>query len=706
MNSFTLQRNKTIQQNLDAYIESSKNESLFINSNIQFNNNIWELDIEQKARKTVTRVIFSTFDYATTSQQKMAKQEKKDGRSINFMQEPYLSFAKAYFAITFSTNPTKNVMSAIIALRVLEKALVEMGNNSNPIHIDNNVLSKATEIIKKYYSASLAYRLGQKLGAIAKTLQSNNLVYTLIDWKNQIKRPNDGARVGKEADEKRNKKMPSKAALEAIPEIFHKAQTPYQIMSSSIIALLFCAPNRISEIFLAPVDIQVIQKQKNKDFDSSIDDEEKMYKESYGLRWFPAKGAEPMVKWIIPSMVDTAKKAVQQIIDLTKPAREVALWYEQNPDKLFLPKELEYLRNTHLLNIKEISFILYGIDNTNKDFDKKTSSIHSWLKNNSVLTIMIKGQKHATFRDVEKMLLSLLPKNFPYVNSEIGLKYSQTLIIQRKYEYNHQKDVIMPTLEPFTHQFISDALGARNAKCSLFTIFGYKEQNGAPVKATSHQFRHFLNTLAQKGGASQLDIAKWSGRLDIQQNNAYDHLSADQMLLSLREAVGNEHSMIGPLANIEDIKKKVVISRDEYAILKIRTAHLTEFGVCIHDFAMTPCQLHRNCMSCTEQVCMKGDKKRNDNIRYLKDETKKLLENAKQALQNNYYGSNKWVEHHKATLDRLSQICEILDNPNVPEGSFIQLSHIPTMSSIEQAEKRKEATTNSIQFDEIKKLLS
>jgi len=160
------------------------------------------------------------------------------------------------------------------------------------------------------------------------------------------------------------------------------------------------------------------------------------------------------------------------------------------------------------------------------------------------------------------------------------------------------------------------------------------------------------------------------------------------------------------LANIEDIKKKVVISRDEYAILKIRTAHLTEFGVCIHDFAMTPCQLHRDCMSCTEQVCMKGDKKRNDNIRYLRDKTKKLLENAKQALENDYYGSNKWVKHHKATLDRLNQICEILDNPDVPEGSFIQLSNIPTMSSIEQAEKRKKATTNSIQFDEIKKLLN
>ncbi len=48
---------------------------------------------------------------------------------------------------------------------------------------------------------------------------------------------------------------------------------------------------------------------------------------------------------------------------------------------------------------------------------------------------------------------------------------------------------------------------------------------------------------------------------------------------------------------------------------------------------MTPCQLHRDCMSCTEQVCMKGDTERNNKIRYLRDETEKLLENAKNALE-------------------------------------------------------------------------
>jgi nucleosome binding factor SPN SPT16 subunit len=36
----------------------------------------------------------------------------------------------------------------------------------------------------------------------------------------------------------------------------------------------------------------------------------------------PEKGAEPMVKWIIPSMVDVVKKAINQIREQTKEARK------------------------------------------------------------------------------------------------------------------------------------------------------------------------------------------------------------------------------------------------------------------------------------------------------------------------------------------------------------------------------------------------
>ena len=692
------------QAELDAFIEDSKDESIFLN--IKFDDNIWELYIEQKAKTHVTRAIFSTFHYAQKSQKKMTEDEKKQGgRQIEFMKNPYLDFAKAYFANSFSNNPTKSITNIMSALRIIEKALLEMGDNINPVNIDNNILNKAAEIVKANYAQSTAYRIGQKLEVIASFLTKKNLVNVSIDWRNSIKRPDDTSRVGKEADDNRNKKMPSQAALDAIPEIFNKAKTPYEIMSSSIIAFLFCAPNRINEVFLAPFDIEVFEKIKNDDYDDSKDDKSEEYKEAYGLRWFPAKGANSTIKWVIPSMVDTAKEVIIRLKELTVPAKEVAIWYEKNPNKLFLPQELEYLRNTHLLNIKEMSFILYGIENTNKDFDNKRSSIHRWLKDNSILTTKTKGKKYATYEDIEKAILSLLPDNFPYVSSEIGLKYSETLIIQRRYEYNHQKDVMIPTIKSFDHNFISDALGARSAKYSLFRIFDYKEKNGNLVKATSHQFRHFLNTLAQKGGASQLDIAKWSGRADIHQNKDYDHLSADDMVLMIRDAIGDEDKMTGPLANIDDIKAKVVITRDEYAQLKIPTAHLTEFGVCIHDYTMSPCQLHRDCMNCTEQICMKGDKKRTENIKRVKVETGELLQRAIEEQGDSKAGANRWVEHHSLTFQRWTQLCELLDDPKVPDGSFIQLSNIPVVSPIGQAKLRREADTDSLEFNIFKELL-
>ncbi len=88
---------------------------------------------------------------------------------------------------------------------------------------------------------------------------------------------------------------------------------------------------------------------------------------------------------------------------------------------------------------------------------------------------------------------------------------------------------------------------------------------------------------------SQLDIAKWSGRKDIRQNAAYDHVTPDQMLQKIRDAVGDETQMFGPLA---ELPKRALIPRDEFARLKVPTAHTTDLGFCIHDFTMSPCQLH------------------------------------------------------------------------------------------------------------------
>lgn len=660
------------QENLYRFITMCKNDLTVFGSDLPFENNIWDISsfMEQKGKTKRIAAIFSTYEYASKNTGGKVNEEK-----MVAMKEPFLSFAKAYFRYRFGHNSFKSPGHLLEPLRIVDQALINIKNSSNPNDVDNFVLDEAARITKKHYSKARGYRIGAVLADIGLFLTNKRLIKIPIDWKNPIKRPPDTSRVGKEADEQRNKKMPSKLGLEALPKIFNQASTPYEQLSISLIALLICAPNRINELFLLPYDCEVTQK----DSDGI---------EQYGLRWFPAKGAAPMIKWIIPSMVDVAKEAITRIKTVTAHAREVAQWYEDNPNRVYLSKDIENLRGK-VLSTKEVAYILFGKTQADNDLERFRRVASIWINKNSVPFEKDSNKLVIQFSDLEKRILELLPDRFPYLNEEVGIKFSEALVYQRINEYHSDKGTLIPTVKAISDQLVSDALKTRGNVLSLFEKFGYTENYGSPIEMTSHQFRHWLNTLAQKGGLSQLDIAKWSGRLDIRQNQAYDHISADEMLEMAREAIGNEELMNGPLSNIDDIKKKVVISRDEFARLKVPTAHVTEYGVCIHDFTMTPCQLYRNCMGCSEHFCVKGDLIRTDRIKLRKEETEVLLERAKTAQEDGHFGANRWVESHSMDLEVLANTCEILDNDSIPDGSIIQLSNILSVSPIEQASNRR-----------------
>lgn len=677
------------RKNLDKFITMCRDELSVFGSDLPFDKNVWDLSsyIEQKGGTKRISAIFSTHKFASNEKSRT----KASDENVIAMQDPFLSFAKAYFRYRFGLKSFKQPGQLLEPLRVLEQALININGKADTNTINNYVLDEAVLITKKNYSQARGYRIGATLQNIGKFLADKRLTKVAPDWKNPIKRPSDASRVGKEADDRRNKKMPSEAGLEALPEIFNKASSPYEKLVSSLIALLICAPNRINEVFLLPYDCEVIQK----DTEGT---------EQYGLRWFPAKGAAPMIKWIIPSMVGIAKEAINKIKIVTAQARDIAKWYEKNPDKLYLPKDLEHLRDTEL-DTTEVAYIIYDKNITQKNLKQRKQLAIAWMKNNSV---SFKKDGHnllIQFADLEKKVLGLLPERFPYLNAEIDLKFSEALVLQMTNEYHRDKGTLIPTVSAIRMEIIADALKNRAGMSSLFDHFGYTELDGSPIKMTSHQFRHYLNTLAQKGGLSQLDIAKWSGRIDIHQNKAYDHISANEMLEMIRDAIGNENAMQGPLSNIDDIKKKVVISRDEFARLKVKTAHVTETGVCIHDFTMTPCDHHRNCMGCTEHFCMKGDKERNDRIRKMKIDTEGFLEQAKDAQREGYFGANRWEEYHSWFLDILTNTCDILDDQSVPDGSLIQLSNLSTVSSIDNANRRRDENSKNIQFDKENKTI-
>lgn len=642
-------------ENLKGFIDLCRDELTVFGAYLHFDENIWDItdSINLKGHGNKRhRLVFSNFGTVESD-------------APTHMAEPFLSFAKAYFRYMQGFKPINGTGPRLVALRALEAALRETSGDANPVRSDIHIFNRAAQMVVDKYSPAAAYRHGGQLEMISEFLCDNKLATVSVRWRNFIKRPADTVRVGKEFDERRNEKMPTQAALDALPEIFLRAVEPIDVIVSSVAALLCASPDRISEVLSLPLDCEVRQKNN------------KTGGEAYGLRWWPAKGADPMVKWVVPSMAGVVQEAIMKIRKVTDESRRIAKWYEDHPDQVYLSPSNEYLRMQEWVSMVELTSVL--------GFSNRTSAI-TWCKENSIETIKKLGKVYARFSDVENAIIGMLPSGFPVMDRDTGCKYSEALFIVRTNELGAQRSTLNCMIESVTINQINSGLGGRveHGFNSIFTRFGYVEPDGSEINISTHQFRHYLNTIAQAGGLSQIDIAKWSGRKDVKQNAAYDHVTPGQMVQKIRESIGDDSVMFGPLA---ELSKKTLIPRDEFARLVVPTAHTTELGYCIHDYTMSPCQMHMDCINCRDLVCIKGDAEKERRLRIQLDEAKRLLQQAEQATKEQYYGSDRWLDHHKSTVERLSELLSIIDNPSVPIGAVIQLS--PPKSSTQKITVQK-----------------
>lgn len=644
---FTPKAERDAAENLGEFVTMSRSQLTIFGADLRFDDMAWDVTDTTRLKghgKKRVRIYFST-------------QETVDDLMPTQMAEAFVSFAKAYVRYMQGLRPTKNPAFRVTALRALDAAHRESGRFS-PFLMDGETFNRAARVIAERLTGSTAYRVGSQLELIARFMSEHCLTAVPLSWRSPIKRPLDSVRVGVEFDKRRSEKMPSQAALDALPMTFHIATQPKDMLFSSIAAILCSAPDRINEVLLLAENCEVHDKTSGG-------------KDAYGLRWRPAKGGEPMVKWIIPSMAPVVAEAIAKIRRLTEGARRIARWYEFNPEKLYLPQELEYLRRQELLTMDEVKQVLFLEEGT-------ASSARLWCSANGVLLTKKGSRVHAQFTDVEQAAIALLSAGFPLLNAEMGIRFSEALIIVRRNELHSAKATFGCVIEPLSINQVNTALGTRSEHGfeSIFDRLGFTEPDGSPIRVSTHQFRHYLNTLAQAGGMSQLDIAKWSGRLDVRQNEAYDHVTADQIVAKIRESIGDQTLMFGPLARLPE---NIPISRDEFARLKIPTAHTTDLGFCVHDYTMTPCQRHADCVNCNEHVCVKGDEGKAMRVRRRLEEAKQLLSRAEEATSQGYYGADRWMEHHQKTVQRLTQLTDVFDNPAVAVGAVIQLTDVPAL---------------------------
>lgn len=659
---FTPLHERDAATNLREFINLCRNDLTALGADLPFDSSVWNIAraIPLKGKRTAHTLTFSKLSASGT-------------KACVPMSEPFCVFAKAYLRYQHAMRPVQSIENRLMALRVLEVALTEFQLQATPWRLDTGVLNRAVQVCAERYSIGSAYNVAHALREIACFMVDHRLVSMPFSWNHSLRRQQVQTRVGKEFDERRAKKLPSQAALDALAQIFHLADSPGDTLVSAVTAILCSAPDRINELLALPFDCEVHQRRPKKE------------ETAYGLRWWPAKGASPMVKWIIPSMTEVVQKAVQRIRALSDEGRALAKWYEAHPTQLYLPDHLNHLRKQEWLSMPELGMVLFG-------GDCHSTSPLAWVRSVGLTTqrnMQAKSRPNfVRFADVEHAVLALLPPGFPVLDQKTGLKFSDSLCVIARNGLNDERANFVCMLDAITYSDIQARLGNTASARSIFATYGFTEADGSALQVSTHQFRHFLNTLAQRGGLSQMDIAKWSGRRDVGQNIAYDHVSGHELVAQMRALVGDDQRMRGPLtASV----KMALIPRDEFARLKIPTAHTTEVGFCVHDFTMSPCQLHRDCMSCEELVCVKGDVARTARIRALRDETQGLLAAAQSAQADHDAGANRWVEHQQTVLARLDGLCAIFDDSTVPDGAFIQQARPQMPSRLQQAAEARAA---------------
>lgn len=662
---FVPRAERSADENLAEFVRLARHELTAFGTSLDFDAMEWPLDghINIPGHHTTNTLKFCTL--ATVG--KHAQPEP--------LAEPFGSFARAFLRYRQAVRPVKRFVSWLRAVRALEQALMELTGAAKPSLADVHVFRRAEELAAQGVGEDSAYQTAAALQAIADFMASHSLLAVACPYKHSRTSKRVFNRVGPEFEARRNDMLPSPAALLGLAKAFHEARSPADVLATSLMAVLCAAPSRVSEALLLDVHCEVRQTQADG-------------QPAYGVRWFPAKGADPLVKWVVPSMASVVEEAIKRVRAASEVAREVAHWYTEHPDKLYLPPQREHLRSREMLDMYELNELLFT-----ETVSDPPVVLGEWSRRHKIafeqlrVGKKVKGlTKKVRFADVERVVLSLLPAKFPYLDPERGLLARDALFLVRCNELHANRATYRCLVEPYTYSNLSNRMGNSDDVRSIFEDLELTEDDGTAIRIRSHQLRHYLSTLANRGGLSEIDIARWAGRANIHHNRAYDHVSGADLAEQSRA-----------IAPIDDATREVVVQlpsrgflvrRSDFQLPEGTSAHTTEFGYCVHDFTALPCQLHADCLNCNEMVCVKGESHKEATLRKQADETETLLAVARQAQEDGDFGADRWVQEHTRTLARLRELLAILEDPGVPVGAVIQSKSLPVASRLLQAEAR------------------
>lgn len=588
------------------------------------------------------------------------------------LEEPFLTFAKARVRYTQSQNQVKSIANQMIVLRALHDGLIEVHDQADILKTDGIVMQRVRELLDaRYPTSDLRYRLGQQLELLYEFLRGKFIVPTLPSWVNPWPRGRAKAeRTDLDSRKWQEQRCPSLHQMTAIADCFARATTQEDLYWSSVLTMLMFAPSRAGELSYLTVDC--LHHAENG---------------SLGVRWYGEKGFGDTIKWVPEVMRSAVMEAHDRLMKIGSPARAAAKFAYSNPEVFYRHQScitplgfsedqgLSAQEFAHAMNFGES--ILALLDTGSKDRgDNKRWSV---LGNAAWIEELRKGG-NPTYRDLANYVRNTYKgqdwPNLPGVDRPV---WDALMLIRDREFHAGSRPRAFSWVMPSVNQ-INDELGSRgkgqSTFKSIFKRFGVVDEDGTDIELTSHQLRVWLSTNAERAGMDSWQLAKWAGRARIQDNRHYDLRTQDEREQQLREiALFNTR----PTA-LEAIKVNLPVAYTDLGLNRIGIADVTEYGMCTHDYAMSPCSKAGECMTCKEHVCIKGMPKTLEAIKRLEDQVASQFEKAQADAAEGAFGADRWATHLGWKLAHIRTQRQLLESDETPMGAILWIpgAHDPS----------------------------
>lgn len=504
--------------------------------------------------------------------------------------------------------------------------------------------------------AELSFLSNGEGAAYRNTIYLKQLVHFLearqicpsLHFTMKISRPESHDRYISRERAREGSKLPSPQALNGLAAVFHnRATEPADRLRIDALALLVVTGFRIGELLSLPLDCE----------------EEEIYQgeKQYGLRYYREKARgealQLAVRWLTPVGAQLARKAIAEIRVITAPFREQARRLEQNPSNVtFLgSQEAEKLtpqEAQHILGMKSLDTLR---QNRSIQFLRHGKPWHTFYLASEVAAY-VSARQHTLWT------LDRRDGTYQWL--------SETLLIAPRWFFRPRNRVNPLLIEQVSYPDILNFLTSPFS--SVFKRFDIHEADGSVCRMTTHQFRHWLNDLADKGGLA-LDLqARWFGRENQQDTFAYHHATVEERLEWTQQNIRN--------GNIGGFLADVYFSlpeedRDIFLEGQVQAVHFTALGLCLHDFSLDPCPFHLNCLhGCPEYLRTKGNQQERTNLIQIQKRTEHSLQMAKEAARTGKGAlAEAWIRHDEETLAGCQAALAIDDEtPRVPAGALVR----------------------------------